>query len=88
MDQTSELILSVKPVKYNEVVLETNHGFRYWIDLSSFSKVYCYPKDEKEWFQVSIDGYGLDLIWPSRFEVHVDQLIELATKKIPLSLAS
>lgn len=52
----------------------------YYSDLSSLKDVYCYPKSNEEWKKVNIDSYGLGLMWSSRFEVHVDQVIALATK--------
>lgn len=63
------------------VVIETSDGFRYEADLSPFSEVYCFPRDQAEWSKVNIDSYGLDLIWASRFEVHVDQVIGLAHRR-------
>ncbi len=65
--------------KYNKVVIETSLGKRYFSDLSFFQKVHCYPIIE-EWKNVSIDSYGLDLIWSSRFEVHITQIIDHAYK--------
>jgi hypothetical protein len=49
--------------------------------------VYCYPKTEEEWRQVAIDSYGLGLVWTTRFEVHVDQVIGLADRREPLQRA-
>jgi hypothetical protein len=60
------------------VSIEASDGRRYEADLSSFCGVYCFPRDADEWSQVSIDSYGLGLVWASRFEVHVDQIIGLA----------
>ena len=42
--------------------------------------MYCFPRDAAAWSQVSIDSYGLALVWASRFEVHVDQIIGLAAR--------
>ena len=75
MDSTTELIKEVKPLEYNKLVIETTSGKRFFSDLSFFQKVYCYP-EKKEWKKVSIDSYGLDIVWPSRFEVHVTQVID------------
>ena len=55
-------------------------GSRYEADLSPLSTVYCFPRDAAAWSRVSIDSYGLALVWTSRFEVHVDQIIGLATR--------
>ena len=35
----------------------------------------------EEWTQVSVDSYGRALIWTSRFEAHIDQIIGLTFKK-------
>ena len=43
-----------------------------------FQAVTCFPATEDAWRQVSIDSYGLALVWTNRFEVHVDQVIGLA----------
>ena len=74
MDSTAELIINVRALDYHSVELETNQGNCYRCDLSRFQSVYCYPKKE-QWNKVSIDSYGLDLVWPSRFEVHIDQAL-------------
>ena len=42
-------------------------------DLSKFETVYCFPNPD-QWNEVSIDSYGRELIWSSRFEVHIDQV--------------
>ena len=65
---------------YARVSIETSDGNRYEADLSSLSAVYCFPRDATQWSRVSIDSYGLALVWASRFEVHVDQVIGLATR--------
>lgn len=79
MDSTSTIIKRVIPMEYNKLAIETNENERYFSDLSSFQKVYCYP-DKDSWNNVSIDSYGLDLIWPTRFEVHVIQVIDTSYK--------
>lgn len=78
MDSSSELIKKVSTPRYGEVVIETNNK-RYFAKLERFKKVFCYP-EETEWPKVSIDSRGLDLIWPSRFELHIDQIIDHAYK--------
>ena len=65
------------------VVLEASDGNRYEADLTPLSTVYCFPRDLAEWQRVSIDSYALALIWANRFEVHVDQVIGLATRVEP-----
>lgn len=78
MDTTTPVILKVSAPEYKKIVIETSEGKRYHADLSSFSTVYCFPKSEAEWKKVSPDSYGFALIWSSRFEVHVDQVIDSA----------
>ena len=80
MGSTSSVIMKVLTPELHKVIIETTDGHRYHSDLSNLSKVYCYPVSEREWGQVSIDSYGLGLIWVTRFEVHIDQIIGLADK--------
>jgi len=65
-------------------LIEATDGNRYEADLSSLSAVYCFPRDADDWSRVSIDSYGLSLVWANRFEVHVDQIIALATRIEPI----
>jgi len=81
---TTPVILRVDTPAYGRVVVEASDGVRYHADLSSFARVYCYPSDQAAWTQVSPDSYGLGLIWASRFEVHVDQVIGLAERTEPV----
>ncbi len=78
MGGSTPLIRSVATPAYTRVSIEASDGKRYDADLSSFSAVYCFPCDADEWSRVSIDSYGLGLVWATRFEVHVDQIIGLA----------
>lgn len=80
MGASTPVILKVQTPEYREVIVEASNGKRYYSDLSSLSAVYCFPKSEADWRDVSIDGEGLSLIWSSRFEVHIDQVIGLATR--------
>ena len=80
MDTTNPVILNVSTPQYQRVVIEASNGIRYFCDLSALSKVYCFPKTEKDWSKVSPDSYGLGLVWESRFEVHVSQIVALADK--------
>lgn len=80
MGGPTPVIRDVQAPDYGKVVVETSDGKRYHSDLASFAKVYCFPQDKTAWSKVSIDSYGLGLIWASRFEVHVDQVIGLAFK--------
>jgi hypothetical protein len=83
MDSSATIIKKVIPLEYNKLIIETNEGERYFSDISFFQKVFCYPKTE-DWAKVSIDSYGLDLIWPTRFEIHITQVIDSSyrTEKI------
>ncbi len=80
MDSAPPVILSFSLPKLGEVVFEGSNHRRYFVDLRSLEKVFCFPKTESDWKLASVDSYGLSLIWPSRFEVHVDQMIHLAVK--------
>jgi hypothetical protein len=80
MGVPTPLIRSVTTPAYGWVSIAASDGNRYEADLTSFSPVYCFPRDAGEWSRVSVDAYGLALVWPSRFEVHVDQVIGLATR--------
>ena len=83
MGGPTPLIRSVTTPAYMRVVIEASDGRRYEADLSSFSGVYCFPRDADEWSRVSIDSYGLGLVWANRFEVHIDQVLRLATHVEP-----
>jgi hypothetical protein len=78
MDTPTSVILRVDTPRYACVVVETSDGMRYEADLSSFSPVHCFPKTLEEWTAVTRDSSGFALVWASRFEVHVDQVIALA----------
>lgn len=81
MGTTAPVIIKIEILEYRKVVIEASDGLRYYSDLSALSQVYCFPKSKEEWTQVSIDSYGRALIWTSRFEAHIDQIIGLAFKK-------
>jgi hypothetical protein len=74
------VILRVVAPEPGRVVVETSDGRSYHANLSSFSRVYCYPASAEAWSAVTVDAEGLGLIWTSRFEVHVDQIIGLADR--------
>lgn len=80
MGSSPPVILKVQTPEYKKVVIEASNGKRYHSDLSDLSGVYCFPKSESDWQAVSIDVAGYALIWTSRFEAHIDQVIGLATK--------
>ena len=79
MDQTNIVILKVHPLKMPKVVIETTERKRYIADLSDFRSVYCFPKSQVEWEDVSVTEQGFNLTWGTRFEVHVDQVVDSAT---------
>jgi hypothetical protein len=74
----------VETPAYGRVIVEASDGIRYHADLSSLDRVYCYPRDDQAWRQVSPDSYSLGLVWTTRFEVHVDQVIGLAEHTEPV----
>ncbi len=80
MATTTPVIKRITILAYKKIAIETSDGHRYESDISALSGVYCFPKNEAEWARCSVDSYGLGIIWASRFEVHVDQVIGLATK--------
>lgn len=75
MDQADQLILCVTAQEKPLLTIETNYGKKYMADLSRFETVYCFPKTQKEWEDVSISTVGYALTWGCRFEVHVDQIV-------------
>lgn len=80
MDKAPEVIVSFEMPHYGQVIIETLDRVRYHSDLSSLSQTYCYPKNLEQWRKASVDSYGLALVWQSRFEAHIDQIIGLAFK--------
>jgi hypothetical protein len=84
MGASAPVILSVTTSEYGRVAIEASDGMRYVADLASLSSVYCYPATKADWDSVAIDSYGLALVWASRFEVHVDQIVALATRSEPI----
>jgi hypothetical protein len=80
MDTPAPVILRVGTPEYACVVVETSDGMRYETDLGSFAPVYCFPRTLEGWGAVTQDASGLALVWASRFEVHVDQVIALARR--------
>lgn len=84
MGGTAPLILSVSTPDYGKIVVETSDGRRHHVDLAPvFSRVHCFPKDTAEWAIVTPDAAGLALVWSTRFEVHVDQVLALANRVEP-----
>jgi hypothetical protein len=88
MGRATPVIRAVSTPAYGRVVIEGSDGKRYSADLSSFRAVPCYPPDPEAWARVSIDSYGLALVWACRFEVHADQVVGLADKVEPVEAAA
>lgn len=84
MGGTTPLILRVSTPQYGWVTVEASDGYRYSADLAPLSAVYCFPKDQASWDQVSVDSHGLAIVWASRFEVHVDQVVALMRNREPI----
>ena len=80
MDSATPVAVKVWTSEYAKVVVEASDGVRYHADLRPLSSVYCFPKDEEQWRKVHVDTYGLALVWTTRFEVHMDQVVGLAFK--------
>lgn len=80
MDQTNILATSVSPLTMPQLIIETNEQKRYWVDLSMFTNVECFPKSKNEWENVFITEGGYNITWGNRFEVQVLQAIDTATK--------
>ena len=74
MDSTNKIIRQVSAVDYKRVKLTLTDGTVVFSDLSEFADVYCFPREE-EWKNVSVDSYGRGIVWSSRFELHIDQVL-------------
>ena len=79
------MIVKVATPEYGRVVIEASDGMRYSADLSSLSGVFCYSRSPTEWERVASDSHGLALVWTTRFEVHIDQVIGLADRREPIA---
>jgi hypothetical protein len=84
MGTPSPLILKAETPDYGRVVIDASDGNRYHSNLTALSRVYCFPKTREDWDRVAPDGHGLALVWTTRFEVHVDQIIGLADRVEPV----
>ena len=87
MDRAVKKIINVKTLEYRKLVVETSSNKLLYVDLSDFVDVFCFPV-ESEWEKVKIGSFGVDLIWQSGFEVHIDQLMPLAFREEDSSQAS
>ncbi len=85
MGSSPPVILKVATPEYKKVVIEASNGKRYFSDLTYLSNVYCFPKTTEDWSKVTQDSGGYALVWVSRFEAHIDQIIGLATKTEDIS---
>jgi hypothetical protein len=88
MGSSNPVVVKLSTPEYQKIIVEASDGLRYYADLSSLSRVYCFPKNKTEWNQVSADSFGTALIWTSRFEAHIDQIIGLAYKTEKVSQAA
>ena len=75
MDSTNKIIKFVEVLKYKKIKITLSDGAVVFSNLEEFEDVYCFPK-ELDWKNVSIDSYGRGLIWSTRFEVHIDQILD------------
>ena len=78
MDKTDIVIINVRALGLPRVVVETNESKRYVVNLSEFKSVFCFPKNQKEWENISITASGFNLTWGTRFETGVDQVLDAA----------
>lgn len=83
MDSPTPLIAAVSTPEYGRVMIEASDGKAYSANLTSFASVHCFPQTWEEWKQVAPDTDGRALVWTSRFEVHVDQVVGLADSVEP-----
>ncbi|MBI3206876.1 MAG: hypothetical protein HYZ29_35395 [Myxococcales bacterium] len=77
------MILKVETPDYGRVVVEASDGNRYHASLLPLAGVYCFPKTRQDWERVAPDSHGLALVWTTRFEAHVDQVMGLADRVEP-----
>ena len=74
MDSTNKIIRSAIAVDYKKIRVVLTDGTVLFADLSEFNDVYCFPSKE-DWKNLSVDSYGRGIVWVSRFEVHIDQVL-------------
>mgnify|MGYP003496536163 FL=1 len=75
MDSANKIIKYFEILEYKKIKITLNDGTILFSNLEEFEDVYCFPK-KGEWGNVSLDSYGRGLIWSTRFEVHIDQIID------------
>ncbi len=86
MDQSNIVIKSAKALIKPQVEITATDGKVYIADLKDYSKVKCFPTSQEEWVKFGITTYGFNLTWSSRFEVHIDQLIDAAISSEDIQL--
>jgi hypothetical protein len=74
-------IKTFKLIKFNIIHITLSDNSEYTADISSFSKVHCYPKNEQEWALAYIGECAIDVEWSSGFGIHLDQIAGLAMKQ-------
>lgn len=78
-ESEKEARLLLKNDMYSAAVNRIYYGMYY--ALAALALKYGFKTTKhSQWKKVSIDSYGLDLVWPSRFEVHVTQVIDALYK--------
>jgi hypothetical protein len=74
VDRTKLAILKFEFPGYPLVKIWTNDNQTYLSDLSSFSDIYCFPKNYTEWSQGFLEERN-SMTWPTGFDVHINQII-------------
>ena len=72
-------ILKVRTVEYGKLIVDASDGTRYHSDLLGLSQRNNFP-DEQQWKRVKIDSYGIALVWPTHFQLHLGQIAGHAVK--------
>jgi hypothetical protein len=75
MDSSNQVIKTIEPIEYKKIKVILSSSTVVFTDLSDFSDVYCFPP-ERNWKECWVDSYGKGVIWSTRFEVHLDQILD------------
>ncbi len=78
------ILLKIKSfdlLQYNLIKIILSDDSAYTADISSFQNIYCYPKDSIEWSQASIGEFKTSIVWPCGFDIHLDQIANIALKQ-------